>query len=189
MPKVIDDQSVYQAVMEAIATYGYEGATTKQIAEAAGMHEATLFRKYGSKLNLAVAAVEATFSQVPFAHLSYTGELEADLMAIIEAYLATSEQLGVILPILLHEIPQNPELRETLAVPWKNIFRAAEIVERYQSEGRLKAEAPLTTISVLIGPLMVRHMVERAGVEMGLPKVEAAEYVENFLAGRKRPAD
>ena len=49
MPKVIEDEDVYQAVIEVVAEYGYSGATTKQMADAADVSEVTLFRKYGNK--------------------------------------------------------------------------------------------------------------------------------------------
>ncbi len=55
MPKVIADMQIFQAVMEIIAARGYAGATTRQIAEAAGVSEVTLFRKYGSKAELVKA--------------------------------------------------------------------------------------------------------------------------------------
>ena len=39
MPKIIDDEKVYRAAMQAVIERGYAGATTKQIAEAAGISE------------------------------------------------------------------------------------------------------------------------------------------------------
>ena len=49
MPKQIDEQKIYQTVIEMLIEYGYDGATTKEIATAASVNEATLFRKYGNK--------------------------------------------------------------------------------------------------------------------------------------------
>ena len=116
MPKVIEHNDVFRAAMEILSACGYEKSTTKNIADAAGIHEATLFRKYGSKFNLFEQAIKTQFLDVPLAQVAYTGDLQADLLSIIQAYLETSELMGNILPILLVEIPRNPELKNFLEI-------------------------------------------------------------------------
>ncbi|MEZ4519923.1 MAG: helix-turn-helix domain-containing protein [Chloroflexota bacterium] len=59
MPKIVDDETVFQAAMQAVMSRGYDGATTRQIAESAGISEVTLFRKYGSKSELIKRAFTA----------------------------------------------------------------------------------------------------------------------------------
>ena len=183
MPKVIDDKDVFRSVIEILSACGYESATTKNIADAAGIHEATLFRKYGSKFKLIEQAIKAQFLDVPFAKVAYTGDLQADLVLIIEAYLKTSEMVGNILPILLIEIPRNPELKNLLEIPWKNIARATNILEQYQTQQIIKQEPLLHSISVLLGPLMVRHLIKQAELDLPIPPIEPLIYVENFLNG------
>ncbi|MEJ2512248.1 MAG: TetR/AcrR family transcriptional regulator [Anaerolineales bacterium] len=172
MPKVINDKDVYRAVIDVVVASGYESATTQNIADAAGIHEATLFRKYGSKLNLIAQAIKAQFLDVPLAEVVYTGDLQADLYSIIAAYLETSDIVGDILPVLLIEIPRNPELKDSLKTPWENIMRVS------------KKEPVLNSISVLLGPLMVRHLIVRADLDLSIPAVEPQVYVDNFLHGR-----
>ncbi len=182
MPKVINDKDVFRAVLDTLATYGYESATTKNIAEAAGIHEATLFRKYGSKLNVIEMAINAFFIDVPLARVAYTGDLHADLLSIIEAYLKTSEIVGNILPILLTEIPRDPKLKHLLKAPWENIERIGVILDKYQAQHLLKQEPVLNTISVLIGPLMVRNLIKETYMET-IPLINPQVYVNNFLRG------
>ena len=185
MPKLIEDDTVFHAVIDTLAAYGYTCATTRSIAEAADMHEATLFRKYGSKFYLVEQAVGNLFIEVPLAKVMYTGNLRADLISIIEAYLETSEMVGDILPILLTEIPRNPEIKSLLDIPWKNIVNISRILEKYQEHGELKQEHVLTSISVLLGPLMVRHMILRADLDVQIPPVEAEKFIDSFLLGRQ----
>ena len=45
MPKKIDNEAVYQGVVDRLIERGYAGATTKHIAELAGISEVSLFRK------------------------------------------------------------------------------------------------------------------------------------------------
>ena len=66
MPKVIADLQIFQAVMETISERGYVGATTRQIADTAGVSEVTLFRKYGTKAELVKRAVAALIEQTDF---------------------------------------------------------------------------------------------------------------------------
>ena len=79
MPKVIDEASIFRTVVDKLVSHGYEGATTKEIAEIAGVNEATLFRKYGSKAELFEKAVNHQLSGTPLNKLVYTGEIEVDL--------------------------------------------------------------------------------------------------------------
>jgi AcrR family transcriptional regulator len=184
MPKVIDDKNVFRAAIDVLSACGYESATTKNIADAAGIHEATLFRKYRSKINLIEQAIKAQFLDVPLAKVAYTGNLHADLFSIIKAYLETSEMVGNILPILLIEIPRNPELKNLLEIPWKNITRVTNILEQYQAQNTIKQEPVLHSISVLLGPLMVRHLIKQTDLDLPIPSIEPQGYVENFLHGR-----
>ena len=87
MPKVIADMQIFQAVMEIIAERGYAGATTRQIAEAAGVSEVTLFRKYGSKAELVKRTISALVEQTEFESATqYTGDIRADLLRVLQAY-------------------------------------------------------------------------------------------------------
>ena len=183
MPKVIDDNDVFRATLDVLSTCGYESATTKNIADAAGIHEATLFRKFGNKFNLVEQAIRAQFLDVPLARVAYTGDLQADLLSIIEAYLKTSEIVGNILPILLIEIPRHPELKNLLEIPWKNISRIANILEQYQAQNIIKKEPVLNSISVLLGPLMVSHLIKQTDLDLPIPSMEPEVYVETFLHG------
>lgn len=184
MPKVIDDKDVFRATIDVLSAYGYEGATTQNIADAAGIHEATLFRKYGSKFELIEQALRALFLEVPLAKLSYTGDLQADLCSIVEAYLETTEIVGNILAILLIEIPRDPKLKKLFEGPSNNIARAINILEQYQTQNRLKQEPVLHSLSVLWGPLMVRHLIKQTDLGLPSPPIESQGLVENFLHGR-----
>lgn len=52
------------------ARFGYRGATTQQIASAAQVNEATIYRRYGSKENLYCAAVESGLEAIDLTHKS-----------------------------------------------------------------------------------------------------------------------
>ena len=185
MPKVIDEAKIFRTVVEILVSRGYEGATTKEIAKLAGVNEATLFRKYGSKAGLFEKAVNHQFADTPLNKLVYTGDLKADLMTIIEAYMKTNELYGEIIPTILSEMPRHPELQGAFNTPWKNIQGILKIFQAYKAQGLLKEEPSLSSLNALIGPLMTSQMFRRVNLDLPFPDVDASAHVDSFLQGRK----
>jgi len=184
MPKLIDQAQVFEAVIDLFVSRGYEGATTKEIARLAGVNEATLFRKFNSKAELFEQAINHEWSDVPLSKLAHTGDLEADLLAIVNAYLETNRLHGAIVPMLLAELSRSRDLEGAFDVAWGNIRIVAEIITLYQSEGALQAEDPLATLNALIGPLMTAHMFRRARLDHPVPEIDIDLHVRGFLHGR-----
>jgi AcrR family transcriptional regulator len=185
MPKVIDETNIFRTVINMLSSRGYDGATTKEIAEIAGVNEATLFRRYGSKAELFEMAINCQLSDTPLNRLVYTGNLEADLLAIVEAYMETNELYGEIIPTLLAELPRYPEIKGAFNTAWENIQLVVKIIQEYQTQGTLKPEAPLTSMIALIGPMMVSQMFRRADLGLPVPDINARAHVDAFLQGRK----
>jgi len=185
MPKVIDETKVFRTVVDMLVSRGYEGATTKDIAEAAGVNEVTLFRKYGSKAKLFEKSINYQFSDAPLNKLVYTGDLKADLLAIVEAYMETNEIHGEIIPTLLADLPRHPELKSAFDTLLGNIQTLIRIIQEHQSQGALEQETPLITLNALIGPMMTSQMFLRANLGLPILAINAKEHVDSFLQGRK----
>lgn len=185
MPKVIADADVFAAVIKVYGERGYQNATTKDIAAAAGIHEATLFRKYGTKADLFQKALAHDLSDTPLHRVRYTGDLEADLTAIVEAYLELSGgRQGTAVHSLLAQIPQHPELRPIAQTLQANILPIFQILMRYQQDGRLNPAPPQFITTALVGPLMVLRMFEKADPSLATAdSLDVAEYVSSFLRG------
>ena len=185
MPKKIDEEEVFKAVITLLVARGYERTTMSEMAAAANVHEATLFRKYGSKVGLIERAIAHQLSETPMSKVRYGGDLRVDLTLILEAYLATVTEHGEIMPMLLVEIPRHPELKNNLQSALANIQGIVRIIERYQQEGHLKKEPPLVTVNALLAPMMVNEMYRRVNDAILLSMITVQEYVEAFLFGRK----
>jgi AcrR family transcriptional regulator len=186
MPKIVDESRIFTVAVDQLMTRGYDGATTRDIAAAAGVNEVTLFRRYGSKAGLIEQAIASRLADTPLNRLAYTGDLTADLEALVRAYLLTNEAHGDIIPIILIEVSRHPDLGSSMGVPWKNLQGAIGIVQRYQEQGRLNREPPITTISSLLGPVMISQMLRRANLRLEAPIVDPEAHVEAFLRGRER---
>ena len=184
MPKQIHDPDVYKAALETILANGYAGATTKMIAEAAGINEATLFRRYGSKAELIAAAVghgvPAGEGQIP----TYTGDLTADLTAIVQAYQASSDIHARLFPLIMSEMSRYPELRQTMAGPMRFMQTVGQILVQYQTDGRLLQEDPIRAVQGLLGPVIVCGMVSQANPDIPMPDFDLPFHIRTYIKGR-----
>ena len=189
MPKRIDEETVFKAVITLLLQRGYDRTTTSDMAAAANMHEATLFRKFGSKVGLIERAIAQQLSATPLGQVRYSGDLRSDLLAILNAYAATVAEHGEIMPLLLGEIPRHPELSHTLQTPLANLAVVTKILARHQAEGHLKPESPQNTVYALLAPLMVEGMYRRTIGQTDTPAIEPEAYIDAFLHGRSSAAN
>ncbi|MGL4610985.1 MAG: TetR/AcrR family transcriptional regulator [Trueperaceae bacterium] len=184
MPKMIDEQRILQATLETISTHGYDGATTRLIAEKAAINELTLFRKFGSKTNLILRAVKQELEAFKEAKLEYTGNLEDDLERIVTFYQSLFETRGKVIPVILSEFSRRGELREGLQDLMVSLKSLALILTRYQKEGKLMKEPPMTTLSALLSPIIFMNVIGQFDSSI-TNKFNKREYVTAFLTGRK----
>lgn len=186
MPKIIDEDEVFKAVIRVLMDRGYDNATTAEMATTAKIHEATLFRKYESKVRLVELAIQNQLADTPLNRVLYTGNLQADLKSILEAYVDTFQKHGAIIPMMLLEIPRHPELSKTLQIPLANLKGVVHIIERYQQDGLLKNEPSLSMVSILLGPIMINQLFQKANSDLPIADIDLNVYVEGFLYGKKR---
>ncbi|MEJ2412960.1 MAG: TetR/AcrR family transcriptional regulator [Anaerolineales bacterium] len=186
MPKVIDETRILRAAIDILMSLGYDGATVKEIAALADVNEVTLFRNYGSKAGLFEKAIQHQLADTPLNHLEYSGDLEADMLAVVDAYIQTNQEQGDIIAIILIELPRNPELQRSVDIPMNNLQGVIEIIRKYQEQGMLKKESPLAAVSALLGPVMIHQMFRRANLKYSLPALDPKVHVDAFLNGRKR---
>jgi AcrR family transcriptional regulator len=187
MPKIVKDEEIYQAVIRAVSERGYSGATTKQMAEAANVSEVTLFRKYGSKLQMVKQAISYILEDSDFASAAhYTGDLAADLMRVVQAYQNAAVMNGLFIVSLFAEISRYPDLIDSFNEPL-SIFRSiGQLIARYQEEGKLQKENPLHAVAALLSPLMYSAMLQRGMPNESLQPINLANHVTCFLEGRSK---
>jgi len=184
MPKIVRDEEIYQAVMQVISQYGYAGATTRQMAEAAGVSEVTLFRKYESKLQLIKQAVNFLVAESNFpAQIEYTGDLSADLLRVARTYQDSAAQHGQFIFMLLAEMPRFPELTTLLDAPLGIFTEMTALIRRYQSEGQLKRGHPMHMLITLLGPLTYINMLGKAMGSDVIPPLDLGSHILHFIEG------
>jgi AcrR family transcriptional regulator len=111
-------ERIVRGAAQVFAEEGYEGATTRAIADAAGVNEVTLFRHFGNKRNIFTAVIER-FSALPGLRSGVeeqiTGNYCEDLVMLGNHYLATMLERRKAILMSLSAAERLPEIRETIA--------------------------------------------------------------------------
>jgi AcrR family transcriptional regulator len=113
-------QRIIQAAAQVFGKMGYDGATTRAIAEAAGVNEVTLFRHFGNKKNIYMAVIDQ-FSPLPNLRAALeeqmTGNYREDLLTLGNHFMTTmlKQRKNILMSMCAAE--RLPEVREAVARP------------------------------------------------------------------------
>jgi AcrR family transcriptional regulator len=110
-------QRILDAAVEIGSRFGYAQATTKAIAEAAGVNEVTLFRHFGTKENLFSEAIEQYGAPALVSEIEeqLSGNYRQDLILIGQVIFSILFERREMLHLLLCESANIPEVRSVLA--------------------------------------------------------------------------
>ena len=186
MPKIVPDEQIYRATIEMIVNRGYANATTKQIAEAAGISEVTMFRKYGNKAQLVKQALNSLVEQIDFeSAVQYTGDVKTDLLRVAHMYQGSAEENGIFFYSMLLEVSRSQEIAELVNTPLGMIHSVGKLMARYQAEGVLRQEHPLHAVAGLLGPLIATNIIRSTQVIVPFSPIDLTHHVTLFLNGRR----
>jgi len=182
---MLDDtqETIVEAAFRAFADFGYEKATTKRIAEYAGVNEVTIFRKFGNKAALMQEAVRREMEAFQ-AHIRYTGDLAGDLVELVTTYQAMVRRRGRFLPTLLSEVSRRPEFQSIAQKPLQTFQMVAGLLGRYQAEGHLKPEPVMPALMALMAPVLMQTLASLFVPGM-VPELDPRQHVASYLDGRR----
>ncbi|MFS0646602.1 TetR/AcrR family transcriptional regulator [Siminovitchia sp. 179-K 8D1 HS] len=111
-------ERILDAAIQLISEKGYAAATTRSIAELAGVNEVTVFRHYGNKRGILKAIIDK-FSYGPVLQktiqFDITYELETDLLHFSNRYFQSMLPIKNLVLIAFKEAGTFPEIDEELA--------------------------------------------------------------------------
>lgn len=191
-----------QATQEAIlgAAYmlfsrkGFSGTTTREIAEAAGVNELTLFRHFQSKSNLLSCVIfqHASLSRMESALATIQEQcscsFEEGFHAIARIFLQHLEEKYPIIRLMIIEAACNPELKAIVGpIPVKLRQSLAKYLERGAREGKIRQDLDLELVAqsflwIFLSYLMTRSDVGRKFCPFPSEEVAQAS-TEIFLRG------
>ncbi len=175
-------KKILEAVIELIAKQGLTRTTTKSIAEAASVNEVTLFRRFGNKNKLLNAAMQHQASKLAEEAFSYSGDLAVDLISLVTVYQDMWLKRGGFVVNVLSEIIRRPELLEEANPPELIMKKAMELLNHYQTEGKLPQGNPVLMMAELLGPIIALGLVKHVARLEHLPSIDPKTHVERFLA-------
>jgi AcrR family transcriptional regulator len=148
-------RAIFDAVLDQLRTVGYPGLTMEGIATCARTGKAALYRRWESKEDLVVDALEHALP--PFTDLPDHGNLRDDLLDLLRRMTAViNSPTGCALQCLLAETDRDhPFVRlvhERVLLPRKRIFHA--LLQRAVERGQARPEA-IETLAAEAGPAMV----------------------------------
>jgi AcrR family transcriptional regulator len=155
-------QEFYAAVLDMLRESGYEALTMEGVASRTRCGKSTLYRQWGSKPELVVAALHGT-RQALLPHID-TGSLAGDLRAAAQAIGAGSGRDTPLMHALSHAALQSPELlcalREALILP--GLATIDDMVRRGAERGEFPADHPAAEfVSVqLLGAMRARPLLD-----------------------------
>jgi AcrR family transcriptional regulator len=154
-------QAILAAVIDELAEAGYAALSLDRVAARAGVHRATVYRRWASKESLVADAVLASAAQdVPPPD---TGTLRGDLRELTHAIVAnlSSPVTQALLRTLVSESGRVPGIDAVAESFWAERFAlAAAVIQRGISRGELATGTdPEFLIEQLIGPLYLRVLV------------------------------
>ena len=154
-------QAILEAALELLAKVGYQGMSLEGVAARAGVGKTTIYRRWPSKLELAIEALASLDSPT---EVRETGDLRADLIATLRREMDPARQPASVplLMRLLGEVMENRELfdvyRERVVAP--QVALLAEAIERSKARGELRADVdPVLLLELLGGPILLHFIV------------------------------
>jgi AcrR family transcriptional regulator len=156
-------RAILDATLELLTTEGYAGVSVAAVAERAGVHKPAVYRRWPSKLDLAVAAVQQVS---PPARDPDTGDAHADLVEMlldVGRRRNGNDPLALVLR-LRAEISLDPELTaavdEHIVAPRRAV--AGAVITRGISTGTFRPDLDLDLATdALFGSLWARMLTGR----------------------------
>jgi AcrR family transcriptional regulator len=177
------DAAILDAAIELFVEIGYEGFTMEAAAARAGVGKATLYRRYGTKLELVMAAAQRLGEQK--GPIPDTGAVREDLLGLARGYrrMLTATDAGRAFPAMLAAKARHPELERAHTRFVSERRRASfVVVTRATERGELPAGTdPGLLVDLLHAPLFYRVFVS------GEPVTDRylLQLVDSVLAGAR----
>ena len=155
------DGALLKATLEVLAETGYERMTTEMVAARAGASKATMYRRWPSKAELIVEAVESLRDE-PATAVPDTGTLRGDVAALIHTPQSPSTAWKFqIMAGLLSILPRNPDLAQVVQrrIVQPGMIAMRILLERAQERGEIDSSRDLETLALVVPAMAAYRLV------------------------------
>lgn len=153
------ERVVLDTARELLAGSGFSSLTIERVAERSGVAKSTIYRRYRSRNDLALAVLLDMLGDV--STLPYAKDTRAELARLVTRTvdLMSNSLLGRIMQGLVSEVAADVELAKTYreTVVAKRVQEVTELVERGAARGELRDGLdPELVTDLLLGPIYYR---------------------------------
>lgn len=156
---------ILDAALEQFFERGYDGTTTRAIAEGAEVNEVTLFRNFGSKEGIFLAVVQRetdVFHNLEEFDLTPSGDLVGDLAMAGTHITKNMVERARLVKIIMTEAGRNPKVWEVVGpTPFAVLDRIARFFEEARERGLMRDLDP-RLVAVAYFSFFFRTMVANA---------------------------
>ncbi len=184
---IVSREKLLEAAAQVFAEAGFRGATTRRIAEVAGVNEVTLFRLFGSKAQLLTEAIHCVQPASCAPTLpAEPGEVERELVVWSAAHLDCMRAMRTVIRRTMAELDEHPDMRTVISdakAPYLNqLFDyMCQVVPPDSEAERLHLRAACTMLTSSLFADAIGRDVVPAAYPSSLE--DAAQlYVRAFLA-------
>jgi AcrR family transcriptional regulator len=171
--------AVLRATLDALLAGSADDLSIRDVAQRAGVHETSIYRRWGTRANLILdAALSEIQAAVPAPD---TGSVRGDLLALvasIAAFITTPTGRVLLHLAVKDDLPEEQGVRERF---WADRFTVGQqVLRRAEARGELRPGLDYRlTAETLIGALCVRVLLTREPVD----DTVTAHIVDLVLAG------
>jgi len=154
------EAAILDATQDLLIEYGFAATTVEAVARAAGTGKAAVYRRWPSKTDLVIAAVQALQSPPT---VPDTGTLRGDLLECAMHFVQSDRRAALVLAGVLNEIGRNDDLRaaayEAIGKPPALAFAA--VLDRWRAHGQVATSAPTDLLAGIVPAAAFRSVAFR----------------------------
>jgi len=157
------DQAILAATFRQLVEVGYGNLSVEAVAAVAGVAKTTIYRRYPTKRDLVMAALQV---EIPFPSPAANSDTRSALKSVVEVIIHAMVDSGAlrILGSLLVEDPREPDLLATFRRRLLEPRRALviELLRRGIDRGEVRPDAdPLIVTEMMAGAIFAHHAILR----------------------------
>jgi AcrR family transcriptional regulator len=189
-PGVRTQQAILDATRELLADGGVQGLTVEGVAARAGVAKTTIYRRYRSKDELALAVLVDMVEHVAAA--PDLGDTRAELVAFLKraVKILGTTLMGRVMQGLVSDLAADPELARAFRerVVALRVAELQRLIERGIARGDLRPDADYQLVNeLLFGPIYYRLLLSGGPLDGKLAERVVTAVLPSFTVAGPRP--
>lgn len=181
------ERKLMEAAVKVFSEHGYDAATTKLVAQTAGINEALINRYFNGKNGLLLALIQGYVKEEHCQQLEYTprDSLEEELTAFCKHQMSQARlaERGHMMRIVISRVAVDIELRKMLLKELpvrRGDPRLKERLERLQKMGRMPQDLDIDMVAHSVGGHIFANMIF-GHLIFGIDYKEVMQQLQHFI--------